>query len=252
MVNATNHPSKESQDDISLTEIAVLFIRRRKLLAISFLTVLLLGLGITFLIPQQYSYTTLYLLSQTTNEGTLLDSPETVTGILNSQYLPVLKAQYRKKYHEPIPFSIEIKNPPNTKLIEIISKESASHAPQVKEAHQALINQLSKEQDRRFAKSEDRIKKNLQMVKENTDLLKSVSDAGQALANAYEKKQSLQETLDSMRQGKTLAIARISDQPTSISRAIIAALVFMLATMISISLVLISAFADHVRQALDE
>ena len=108
MNNSYSHSREEQDrysDEISLVDLAAVFIRRRRVFYAVFLLCTLGGLAYALLTPEKFNYVSLVQLAEK-NSGTSIQSPETVIATLEARWLPEQQVLHFGENEEKLPFDV--------------------------------------------------------------------------------------------------------------------------------------------------
>lgn len=238
----------EFGDEISLTDLAVTFVRRRRIFYIVFCVIAIAGLSFALLKDNSYQYVTL-IQGATKASGDQLETPASMIANLEGQWLPDIRSEYQAN-HGKLPFKVSVENPENTQLIKIVSKAEEPTAGTVKAIHQALIAAVTKEQEARLELYKKRLKGQIAAVDQVISSLKADDTSGQALASAVDRKLTLETELNGLQPLSTLMVAQRSPDPVGPRRLLIAVLSVLVGVLAGIFSTFLMEFIATVRTRL--
>jgi len=254
MNNSYPH-SREDQDrysdEISLVDLATTFIRRRKVFYAVFLICTIGGLAYALQAPDKYEYVSLLQVAQKGGDVSL-QSPEVAIATMENRWLPEVQTAYRAENDEKLPFDVNVSNPENTGLIRLTSETALEHGDDVKAAHAALIDYLSRYQAERI--KQDRVSLERQMKSAETiiEALRGQPDTGGALAAAIQRVAGLESALENLDETEVLVQSRQSAEKTGPKRSLIVILATLLGGMLGVFMVFMVEFGSSVKRQLAE
>ncbi|EAZ98220.1 Wzz/FepE/Etk N-terminal domain-containing protein [Marinobacter sp. ELB17] len=252
MNNSYPH-SQEDQDrysdEISLVDLATTFIRRRRVFYVVFLIFTLGGLAYALQASNKYEYVSLVQVAQKGGDVSL-QPPAVVIATLENRWLPEVQTAYRAKNDTKLPFSISFNNPEGTGLIQLTSETALEHGDDVKAAHAALIDYLSRYQAERI--KQDRVSLERQMKSAETiiEALRGQPDTGEALAAAIQRVAGLESALENLDETEVLVQSRQSAEKTGPKRSLIVILATLLGGMLGVFMVFMAEFGANVKMQL--
>lgn len=144
-------------DEISLTDLVKVLIKRRKTMLVVFLTILTASIVFAFLAKPKYEYTAVVeigtVIKQTSSgpEIIQIDAPETVAAKLEHSYIPYVLAQYYKNNPEDKHgYSFKVSVPKKSKLVKIIAKGSDEFSDGYLTLLEESLNKLKQDHKRLF------------------------------------------------------------------------------------------------------
>lgn len=240
-----------SDDEISLVDLASTFIKRRRIFYVVFLISLTAGVLYAILMPDKYDHVSLIKLAEK-GAGNFIEEPATVIATLESHWLPEIEAAYLAEHNQPLPFDVNVSNPENTGLVRLVSEASLASSESIKQVHSQLIEHLSQSQ----AVAVSTLKKNLESQIESListiDRLEGSRDVGAAIAEAVNKRLSLEMTLQHIQPAELLVLSRQTTEPKGPARSLIVVLAGLLGLIGGIFLSFFAEFVSLVRANLSE
>ncbi|HEA54262.1 MAG TPA: lipopolysaccharide biosynthesis protein [Marinobacter antarcticus] len=248
MTSPNNHRTDYS-DEISLVDLAAIFIRRRRAFYAVFVAITLAGLAYALLTPNEYQYVSLVQVAQK-DGGTFVQPPTTAIATLENRWLPEAQSAYRAEHDKKMPFDVSFSNPEDTGLIQFNSSTTAENSKSVKAVHEALIAKVADSQGRLVKVEQASLESQIQSLGRTVDLLKGEKDAGEAIASAIENRSKLELQLVGLDDVELLVTSRQSAEKIAPKRSLIMALAVLLGLMIGVLVTFMSEFASSVRDRL--
>lgn len=243
------HPTYD--DEISLVDLAAMFLKHRRIFYVVFLVIMLAGVAYAVLASEKYSYVSLVKLAEAGSDK-YIDKPAAVIASLENRWVPEFEATYMAKHDSNLPFDIVLANPENTGLIRIASEASPDENKSVQRFHQQLLSQLESGQAAAVAQLRQGLNKRIQTLDSTVDMLKGTKDAGAAIAAAIEQRVKLEADLESVEPVKVLVVARESAKPKGPARSLIVVLAALLGLMTGIFAAFFAEFICSVKSQMAE
>jgi len=240
-----------SDDEISLVDLASTFLKRRRIFYVTFLVTLAAGILYTILIPEKYDYVSLFKLAEK-EAGSFIEKPAVVIATLENRWLPEIEATYLAEHDQPIPFDVIFLNPENTGLIRIVSEAVPASADDVKRIHSQLIEKLEKTQSVAVSTLRSNLERQIESLTSTIDRLEGSRDVGAAIADAVNKRLSLEVLLHSVQPAELLVLNRQMAERKGPARSLVVVLAAMLGLMGGIFLSFFAEFVSLVRANLNE
>lgn len=249
-MNSTPEQRPQYEGEISLVDLAAIFIRRRRVFYVVFAMITLGGFAYAVFAEETYRYTSLLHVAEK-GSGKYIEGPLTTIATLENRWLPEQEALFRAEADEKLPFNVSFSNPEETGLIRIISEASPDDKDAVESIHQNLIEQIQKRQSALLAREKSSLQSRLESVGRAIETLQGSQDSGTAIAEAFERKVELEGELEALKETEVLAVNRQSADKTGPNRVLILALALTLAGIFGIISAFLAQFGSLVRSALD-
>lgn len=249
-MNNTPDQRPNYDDEISLVDLATIFIRRRRIFYAVFVVITLGGLAYALLAKETYRYTSLLQVAEK-NSDTYIEEPVTTIATLENRWLPAQEALFREEASKKLPFGVSFSNPEDTGLIRFISEAGLDDKEVVENIHQNLIERVQERQSELLAREKRSLQSRLKSVEQAIETLKDGLDTGTAIAEAFERKVELEGNLEALKEVEVLAVSRQSVDKTGPNRVLILALALTLAGIFGIIVAFLAEFGSLVRSALD-
>ena len=238
-------------DEISLVDLASTFLKRRRIFYIVFLVTLVAGILYALLTPEKYDYVSLFKLAER-DAGSFIEKPATVIATLENRWLPEIEATYRAEHDQPIPFDVVFSNPENTGLVRIVSEATPANSESVKQIHSQLIEKLEQSQAVAVSTLKSNLERQIESLSSTIDKLEGSRDVGAAIADAVNKRLSLEVLLHSIQPAELLVLNRQMVEQKGPARSLSVVLAAMLGLMGGIFLSFFAEFVSLVRANLSE
>ncbi|MAM86996.1 MAG: lipopolysaccharide biosynthesis protein [unclassified Hahellaceae] len=238
-------------DEISLVDLASTFLKRRRVFYVVFLLTLAAGVLFAILMPAKYDYVTLYKLAER-EAGSFIEKPATVIATLENRWLPEIEATYLAAHDQSIPFDVVFSNPENTGLVRIASEAEPENSDDVKQVHDQLIEKLEQTQSVAVSTLKSNLDRQIESLTSTIERLEGSQDVGAAIADAVNKRLSLEVLLHSIRPAELLVLNRQMAERKGPARSLIVVLAAMLGLMGGVFLSFFAEFVSLVRANLSE
>ncbi len=236
-------------DEISLVDIAVIFIRRRYVFYAVFIAISLAGIAYALLAPEQHEYVSLIQIAQK-DKNKPIQAAEITIATLKSRWLPEIETVYRTEHDEKLPLMVAFSNPENTDLVRFMSETVQSKAEIVEATHQALIDKVRKHQDGLIKHEKSSLERQIASLDKALNSLEGQQNSGEALAAIIEKRASLEGKMESLQSVEVLVTSRQSAESTSPRRGLIVVFAVILGGISGVFLAFMSEFFVAVRKKL--
>lgn len=235
-------------DEISLVDLAVAFVRRRRI----FYTVVILctvtGMTYALLADSTYRYTSLIQGAMVAKDEPLT-APSALMATLEIRWFPETKSHYESESGR-LPFNVVFENPKETPFVRITTEAGENKADLVRRIHTTLMDQVAEDQAADLDERRNHLKRQIDSTGDLIASLKSDGVTGEALAAAVDQKLNLQLELSSLRPAKPLVIARQSSEATGPKRRLIVALSVLAGGMLGVFAVFCFEFVVQVNSRL--
>ncbi|SNC66922.1 Chain length determinant protein [Marinobacter sp. es.048] len=238
-------------DEISLVDLASTFLKRRRIFYVVFLVTLAAGVLYATLMPEKYDYVSLLKLAEK-ETGSFIEKPASVIATLENRWFPEIEAAYLAEHDQPLPFEVSFSNPENTGLIRIVSEAKPAGSEGVKQIHAALIENLEQTQSIAVSTLKSNLERQIESLTSTIDRLEGSQDVGAAIADAVNKRLSLEVLLLSIQPAELLVLNRQMAERKGPARSLIVVLAAMLGLMGGIFISFLAEFVSLVRANLNE
>lgn len=242
---------QSANDEISLVDLASTFLKRRRIFYVVFLVTLVAGIVYALLTPEKYDYVSLFKLAEK-EAGSFVEKPATVIATLENRWLPEIEATYRAEYDQPIGFDVIFSSPENTSLVRIVTEAAPASADDVKQIHGKLIEKLEQAQSVAVSTLKSNLERQIESLTSTIDRLEGSQDVGAAIADAVNKRLSLEVLLSSIQPAELLVLNRQMAERKGPARSLIVVLAAMLGLMGGVFLSFLVEFVSLVRTNLNE
>ncbi|RBP20314.1 subunit length determinant protein [Marinobacter pelagius] len=246
-----NQENSRNQGEISLVDLATIFIRRIWLFVAVLVLFVVGGVVFALMQPERYEYVSLYQIAQKASDKPI-ESPEKSIAVLKSQKMPELEVGYLAQNGERLPFSVDLGNPENTTLVRISSEAVREKADAVRAFHTQLLQFLEKRHEMLIDQAKNNLQTRLDSVNRTLDSLKSAPEGGQAIAEVMQKQVELEGELSEISSGELLVVGRESIQRVAPNRKLIGLFAIVVGFIFAFLAVFLAEFASLVKKALRE
>lgn len=246
--------------EISLVDLVSTLVKRWKLMAAVFLTVVLGTLAFALIMPRTYEYVTIYQVaeqapsSDSSVVGTL-ETPQAVVAKINSLYLgPVVREVIETNSIDELTFKISVSSLEDTNLVKLSSKAPLDDRVMVEEAHGMVMNRVQQEQNKLLDRRRRSLEQELASAESGLESVKGSTseNAGELIALYSGRVSSIQTRIGQLDEGQVNQMAVQSLEPADTSRSLIMIIAIVLGGMLSVMVVFLKTFAGAVRDNLGE
>jgi len=146
-----NTPPYYYEDEISLIDLWLVLVRRKKILISVFLIIVGLGLILAFVTPKKYGYNTSIEVGSRVIQDRVqpIESPETLLAKIQVSYIPFVQQQYRNENSgDDKIYKISARVPKGSQLVVLESNDTETFAGAYKELQQRVVNEVQKDHKR--------------------------------------------------------------------------------------------------------
>jgi len=166
-------------DEISFHDLWMNLVLKKKLIAVCTALFLTMAIFYTFLSEKSYRFTTSIQLAIIDGKDTLIESPETVKGKLETAYIQLVLSEYRQTENDDLyPYEINVTIPKSSRILVLNSKGKLNEERVFLDLHRKIVEKL-RQSHRRVL---DVYKKNLELTasraKIKLDRLKDLQKIG--------------------------------------------------------------------------
>lgn len=237
-----------TSDEISLVDVAVLLVKRWKVLLAVFLLTMLATLVFILLRPASYTYTSVYAIAEFLDEegkSVGLEAPKAVLAKLDIMILPAqVRAYLNESGQHSLPFNLDTKLLENTLLISLTTQASKAQAGDVEALHRRIITALAEGQMSLFERKRTGFERRLSYIKA------AIRDVGVTGGVLIEVATAIERELDALQKGDIEQVASRGLQPQGIDASLIVALGVVLGLVFAIMGAFVCHFVTLVRQSL--
>jgi len=250
-------------DEISLVDLAKTLIKRRWwVIGTGFVVVALaLAYALANRTGPAYNYISIYELAEK-NPAKKLENTSSVLEKINSMHWPSYRRSYMQenglKSLDDLPFTFEVTNPAGTNLILLKSAALEAEKDEVKQLHQALLNEVIVDQDAAFKRETAKLTKQITLIKSLLEDLSKNSNLTvaqeQQIATHTQKLFELEEALIDLKEGKLIQLSAQDERAKlkKLSGSLVLALGIVLGGLLGVMAAFFAEFAAQVRQSLKE
>lgn len=246
-----NQQNNTYQDEISLVDLATIFVRRIWLFIVLFVLFVLGGVVYALLQDEQYEYVSLYQIAEKGADEPV-ERPAKAIAVLQSKRLPELQAIYKAEHGERVPFGVNFSNPEDTSLVRISSESVRDGAEEVRAFHSELLEHLKNRHERLLADERKSFEVRLESFDRTLETLEGAPDAGQAVAEIIQKQVEWEGKLAALTSGDLMVVGRESVERVAPNRKLIAVLATVVGFIFAFVAVFFAEFASLVRKSLRE
>ncbi|PRY67396.1 Wzz/FepE/Etk N-terminal domain-containing protein [Halomonas ventosae] len=243
-----------NDDEISLVDLAKILIRRWKLMAVTFLVIVLGALAYALLMERTYEYVSLYQVAEE-GPGDGLEKPASVVAKTSNLYLGAETRQLLDDEGlESLPFVTSVSNPEDTLMVKLVSQAAEANAAVAESLHAKVLERIEQGQQAQFERRREALQRQLESTERSLELAKeSTSPSAAELVASYSQRVAdIQDRLAQLQEGQVVQTAVKSLKPTGTSRSLVMALAIVLGGMLAVMMAFLSQFAVAVRESFQE
>ncbi|MBY6033629.1 lipopolysaccharide biosynthesis protein [Marinobacter daepoensis] len=237
------------QNEISLVDLATVFVRRIWLFLGVFVAFITGGIVFALAQDERYEYVSLYQIAEK-NADEPVEIAAKAIAVLQAQRLPELQAAYKKEHGERMPFKVSFSSPENTSLIRLSSESVRGGAERVKALHSGILDYMMSRHEIQVETVKRNLEVRLESVNRALDALLEKRDLGRAVAEMMQKQAELQRDLSSISPAESIVIGRESAERVAPNRKVIVVLATVLGFIVAFVSVFFAEFVSLVREAL--
>lgn len=241
----------KNSGDISLVEVATIFVRRKWIFFFFFGLFFIGGLSYALITTERYEYESLYQIAELAS-GESVERPAKALAVLQAQILPELSASYQELGLDGLPVGVEFDNPAGTNLIKLSTEAPTDLSSDVTRFHRDLMGELSQRHMAVLKRNQENLTSRLQSVKQSIDALKIASGSELALVDMLRARTEIEEELSAMKESEVIATARQSAVRVHPNRKLIMLFAVFVGAMLGIFAVYFAEFASIVKRSLSE
>lgn len=237
------------QNEISLVDLATIFVRRVWLFFVLFALFAVGGVVFALVLPDQYGYVSLYQIAEE-ETGEPVEKAESSIAVLQSQKLPELEIAYKAEHGKKLPFSVRFQNSEDTNLIRISTEAVQENGADVTAIHQELLNFLLNRHGAMIDQASRKLEARIASVGRTLEALQEAPDAGAAVAEVMKSKVELEGELAALSPGRVLVVGRESVESVAPNRKLMVILAVVVGFIFALISVYFAEFASLVKKDL--
>lgn len=242
-------PHVKYDDEISLVDLAAIFVRRFKTFCLVFFVVMALGIAYLSMSVPKYAYSSLYEVAMVDRE-TPVKPVETVVGLIREQYIPQQQLSENRDLLQRLPFAVQADASAGNSAITLKSESSEEHAQEIAANHRAILSDVMQLQERSLDAERQRINREIELAEKTIDAIRGESDSAMAVASAYKRISELQSARMALQSGQIYSLAVRSADPVSSGKLVGGVLLLLVALVLGVFAVYAHEFVAKVRHAL--
>lgn len=237
-----------SSSDHFLVDLTVALIRKKKLLATTFLMVLFIGLGYVFLTPSSYKYVTLIKLAQD-GEGALLESRDDVLANIESRWLPDVASEFKESRGYRPEFNVDFSEVGRTHLL-LSTVAPLSAGDGIRWFHQSVADKLVMSQSELERILREKLKAQIKAAERAPGIgqIDSASESSESASIEY--LMSVSGRLEGIQSAEAKVIAQRSDDAIGMGVPIAVALILLQSFVAAVVVVLFYYFFQRVNRVI--
>ncbi len=247
----TQEAKYTSTDEINLIDLALVLLRRQKLIMFTFLLFLLLGVATAMLIPKKYTYSTSIEIGSQIIDGKVIsfESPETLLAKMQHSFIPRVLNQHKSTTQdEQKKYKIKVQLPKKSEIIVVELKGTEGQKNIISSLLRSLTTEAINNHNRIYESVKQNLNSRLVSLQTRLDIL------GKDGSNLAEKTslesniESLASQLANLRNTREILPPMQSIEPTGVSKRLIVIIAAFLGAFVAIFAALFAEFATKVKQ----
>lgn len=237
--------------EISVVDLAIILIRRRRLFCVVFLAFTLGGVAYAMLQTETYQYTSLLQVAEK-SPANFLEEPSTTIATLENRWLPEQQTAFRTENNRKMPFNVSFSTPEGTGLIRFLSEAPSELDEEVEQVHSNLIENVKERQNATLDREKRSLLSRISSIDRSIETLQGGEDTGSAIAEAFDRKVGLESDLDALNPPEVLVVSRQSAGNTAPAKSLIIILAAVMGAIMGVVTVFCAQFAALIKSKLKE
>ena len=233
--------SYSTEDDISLLDLALVLVKRKKLISLIFTGFIVLGIAAALLTPKKYNYSISLEIGSNIISGSIkpFESPETLLAKIQHVFIPqALNEQRQTSPEDKTKYKITASIPKSSAIIVLEVKGTEDEADFLKSLLQRITQKAIFDHSRIYNSIRDNVASRLKQTTTELEMLKKTDDNETEVATQQNLIELYSSQLANLRETREILPAMKSTEPTGTSRK----LIVIIAAFAGISLGVFSAF----------
>ena len=230
-----------ADDEISLVDLAMILVRRKRMIAVITTLIIVLAIIATFLAPKSYTFTTSIEIGSQIIGGTVkpFESPETLLAKIQNAFIPqVLNEKRQTNPDDKTKYKIKASIPKSSVIIVLEIKGTEDEADLLKSLLLSIIQKATLDHSRIYDSVRENITSLLNNAATELQMLKKSNDNETEIATQQNLIEVYSSQLANLRNTHEILPPMKSIEPTGTSRK----LIIIIATFVGIFLGVFSAF----------
>ena len=244
--------SYSTEDEISLIDLAMVLVKRKKLISLIFTGFIVLGIAAALLIPKKYTYSTsIEIGSQIINEAIKpFESPETLLAKIQHVFIPHELNEQRQTNPEDVKkYKITASIPKNSVIIVLEVKGNEDEADLLTGILQNISQQAIFDHSRIYNSVRKNIASRLNQTTTELEMLKKTEGNKTEVATQQNLIELYSSQLANLRETRDILPAMKSLEPTGTSRKLIVIITAFAGVFLAVFSAFFAEFVAKVREA---
>ncbi len=248
MVDKLKNQEPCVRSELSVVDMAVTIIRRRRAFLVASIVVFFAALGFAVLPADEYEYTSLVQLAKDA-EGETIEPVDTLVETFERRWLPQVERSYETEFGE-MPFEVNFKASQSGEVIRLTTLAADELSSKVEEAHSELLDVFMKRQELLVKRQQQVAARQIQSLQELRSSLGEARPSSDADTSLAARIAELQVDADALIEAEVIAVSKRSFQPKGPHRLFIVAVGILLGIVIGVLTVLLLEFGSAVKTRL--
>ena len=238
-------------DEISLVDIAAIFIRRRWVFYTVLLLAVLLGGLYTFSQDARYEFSSIVHVGEV-GSGVFVEPPSVTVATLENRWWPEMAESYRKDQGEGLPFRTRFSGDNKSGLLVLSSLALSGDSQLVEQTHRGLLDKVVNRLGARLDDKRESLKNRIDAAEQVLERVSGEAGNGQVVADVLKRKNELLEQLSGLRAPEVLAVARKDPARVGSSPVLMMAIFAFIGVVFGVFAAFFAEFSCRVRARLRE
>jgi len=245
--------SYSTEDDISLLDLAMVLVKRKKLISLIFTGFIVLGIAAALLIPKKYTYSASIEVGSQIIAGAVkpFESPETLLAKIQYVFIPQTLNEQRQTNPEDVTkYKITASIPKSSVIIVLKVKGTEDEANLLKSLLQSITQQAIFDHSRIYSSVRKNIASRLKQTTIELEMLKKTDDNETEISTQQNLIALYSSQLANLRETREILPAMKSIEPTGTSRKLIVIVAAFAGIFLGVFSALIAELIAKVRETI--
>jgi uncharacterized membrane protein len=241
-----------SDNEISLVDLAMVLVRRKRMLALITTFIIALGLVVALLAPKSYTFSTSIEIGSQIINGAIkpFESPETLLAKIQYAFIPqTLNEQQQTIPEDETKYKITARIPKNSVIIVLEIKGTEDKADLLKSLLQSITQQAIFDHSRIYDTVRKNIASRLKQTTTELEILKKTSDNETDVVTQQNLIEVYSSQLANLRETREILPAMKSIEPTGTSKKLIVIVAAFAGVFLGVFSAFFAEFIAKVREA---
>ena len=244
--------SYSADDEISMIDLAMVLVRRKRMIAVITTFIIALGVIAAFLVPKSYTFSTSIEIGSQIINGAIkpFESPETLLAKIQHVFIPQALNEQRQTNPEDVTkYKITASIPKSSVIIVLEVKGTEDKADLLKSLLQSITQQAIFDHSRIYDSVGKNIASRLKQTTTELEMLKKTDDNETEVATQQNLIELYSSQLANLRETREILPAMKSIEPTGTSRKLIVIVAAFAGIFLGVFSAFFAEFVAKVREA---